>query len=94
MILHEILEPPSTNRDWVVAIILKLSGVTVVEHVDAVKQVPCRKIAPHIRDEIVDVACFYKAISKAITGIQNNHFAVRMSLIKCPCLWKTRSYRL
>ena len=84
-ILHEMLPPPSTNRDWVqkaVAIISKLSGVTVVERVDAVKQVPCREIAPHIRDEIVgDGACFYRSISKAITGTEDNHFAVRMSLI-------------
>uniref|UniRef100_A0A1X7VKI6 Uncharacterized protein n=1 Tax=Amphimedon queenslandica TaxID=400682 RepID=A0A1X7VKI6_AMPQE len=52
-VLHEVLPPPSTNRVWVqkaVAIISKLSGIAVVQHVDAVKQVPCRKIAPHIRD--------------------------------------------
>ena len=84
-ILHEMLPPPSTNRDWVqkaVAIISKLSGIAVVERVDAVKQVPCREIAPHIRDEIVgDGACLYRSISKAITGTEDNHFAVRMSLI-------------
>ena len=83
--MHEILPPPSTNRDWVqkaVAIISKLSGIAVVERVDAVKQVPCREIAPHIRDEIVgDGACFYRSISKAITGTEDNHFAVRLSLI-------------
>uniref|UniRef100_A0A1X7SMN6 OTU domain-containing protein n=1 Tax=Amphimedon queenslandica TaxID=400682 RepID=A0A1X7SMN6_AMPQE len=77
--------PPPTNRDWVqkaVAIISKLSGIAVVQHVDAVKQLPCREIAPHIRDEIVgDGACFYRTISKAITGTEDNHFAVRMSLI-------------
>uniref|UniRef100_A0A1X7SXU9 OTU domain-containing protein n=1 Tax=Amphimedon queenslandica TaxID=400682 RepID=A0A1X7SXU9_AMPQE len=84
-VLHEMLPPPSTNRDWVqkaVAIISKLSGIAVVERVDAVKQVPCREIAPHIRDEIVgDGACFYRTISEAITGTEDNHFAVRMSLI-------------
>uniref|UniRef100_A0A1X7SST5 OTU domain-containing protein n=1 Tax=Amphimedon queenslandica TaxID=400682 RepID=A0A1X7SST5_AMPQE len=84
-VLHEMLPPPSTNRDWVqkaVAIISKLSGIAVVQHVDAVKQVPCREIAPHIREEIVgDGACFYRTISKAITGTEDNHFAVRMSLI-------------
>ena len=60
-----MLPPPSTNRDWVqkaVAIISKLSGIAV-ERFDAVKQVPCREIAPHIRDEIVgDGACFYRSI--------------------------------
>uniref|UniRef100_A0A1X7SZX1 OTU domain-containing protein n=1 Tax=Amphimedon queenslandica TaxID=400682 RepID=A0A1X7SZX1_AMPQE len=80
-----MLPRPSTNRDWVqkaVAIISKLSGITVVQRVDAVKQVSCREIAPHIRDEIVrNGACFYRTISKAITGTEDNHFAVRMSLI-------------
>ena len=80
-----MLPPPSTNRDWVqkaVAIISTLSCIAVVERVDAVKQVPCREIAPHIRDEIVgDGACFYRSITKAITGTEDNHFAVRMSLI-------------
>ena len=80
-----MLPPPSANRDWVqkaLAIISKLSGVAVVERVDAVKQVPCREIAPHIRDDIVgDGACFYRSFSKAITGTEDNHFAVRMSFI-------------
>uniref|UniRef100_A0A1X7UZM6 OTU domain-containing protein n=1 Tax=Amphimedon queenslandica TaxID=400682 RepID=A0A1X7UZM6_AMPQE len=74
--------------DWVqkaVAIISKLSGITVVQRVDAVKKVPYREIAPLIQDEIVrDGACFYRTIAKAITGIDDNHFAVRMSLrISC-----------
>uniref|UniRef100_A0A1X7U8S3 Uncharacterized protein n=1 Tax=Amphimedon queenslandica TaxID=400682 RepID=A0A1X7U8S3_AMPQE len=41
-VLHEMIPPPSTNRDWVqkaFAIISKLSGITV-QRVDAVKQVP------------------------------------------------------
>ena len=39
-ILHQMLPP-----DWAVAVISKLSGVTVIQLVDAVKQVPCREIA-------------------------------------------------
>ena len=74
-ILHEMLPPPSTNRDMV-------QKAVAIIRVYAVKQVPCREIAPHIRDEIVgDGASFYRAISKAIIGTEDNHFAVRMSLI-------------
>ena len=57
-VLQRLMLPPPTNRDWVqkaVAIVSKLSGIAVVERVDAVKQVPCREIAPHIRDEIVGI---------------------------------------
>uniref|UniRef100_A0A1X7UAE7 OTU domain-containing protein n=1 Tax=Amphimedon queenslandica TaxID=400682 RepID=A0A1X7UAE7_AMPQE len=84
-VLHNLLPPASTNRDWVqkaVAITSKLSGIAVVQRFDDVKQVPCREIATHIWDEIVgDGACFYRTISKAITATEDNHFAVRMSLI-------------
>uniref|UniRef100_A0A1X7VCH0 OTU domain-containing protein n=1 Tax=Amphimedon queenslandica TaxID=400682 RepID=A0A1X7VCH0_AMPQE len=79
-VLHKLLPPASTNRDWVqkaVAIISKLSGIAVVQHFDAVKQVPGREIATHIQDEIVvDGACFFRTISKAITATEDNHFAV------------------
>uniref|UniRef100_A0A1X7V100 OTU domain-containing protein n=1 Tax=Amphimedon queenslandica TaxID=400682 RepID=A0A1X7V100_AMPQE len=76
--------PPPTNRDWVqeaVAIISKLSGIAVVQCVDAVKQIACREIAPHIGDEIIgDGACFYRTILKVITGNEDNHFVVCLSL--------------
>ena len=84
--LPEMLPPPSTNNEWVqeaVALISKFSGIQVVQRKDPVKQIPCSEIAPHIRDEIIgDGACFFRTISKAITGTEDNHFAIRMSLLK------------
>ena len=85
-VVHEMLPPPSTNKKWVqeaVAIISKFSGMNVVERKDPVTRIPCSEIAPHIRDEIVgDGACFFRTLSKAITGTQANHYAVRVSLLK------------
>uniref|UniRef100_A0A1X7V5W8 OTU domain-containing protein n=1 Tax=Amphimedon queenslandica TaxID=400682 RepID=A0A1X7V5W8_AMPQE len=83
--VHEMLPPPSTNKMWVqkaVAIISKFSSMNVVERKNPLKQIPCSEIAPHIRDEIVgDKACFFRTLSKAITGTEANHYAVRVSLI-------------
>ena len=85
-VVHEMLPPPSTNEKWVqeaVSIISKFSGMEVVRRKDPVKQIPCSEIAPHIRDKIVgDGACFFRTLSKAITGTEANHYPVRMSLIK------------
>lgn len=85
-VVREMLPPPSTNEKWVqeaVSIISKFSGMEVVERKDPVKQIPCSEIAPHIRDKIVgDGACFFRTLSKAITGTEANHYPVRMSLIK------------
>uniref|UniRef100_A0A1X7V9K4 OTU domain-containing protein n=1 Tax=Amphimedon queenslandica TaxID=400682 RepID=A0A1X7V9K4_AMPQE len=82
--VHEMLPPPSTNKKWVqeaVAILSNFSGMNVVERKDPVKRIPCSEIAPHICDEIVgDGACFFKTLSKAITGTEANHYAVRVSL--------------
>ena len=81
----ELLPPPSTNKEWVqkaVAMISKYSGLLVFERNDSLKEIPCSEIAPHIRDVIIgDGACFFRAISKAITGTENNHFAIRKSLV-------------
>uniref|UniRef100_A0A1X7TBM8 OTU domain-containing protein n=1 Tax=Amphimedon queenslandica TaxID=400682 RepID=A0A1X7TBM8_AMPQE len=77
--VHEILPPPSTNKTWVqeaVAIISMFSGMNVVEHKNPVKRIPCSEIAPHIHDEIVgDGACFFRTLSKAVTGTEANHYA-------------------
>ena len=85
-VVHEMLPPPSTNEKWVqeaVSIISKFSGMEVVRRKDPVKQIPCSEIAPHVRDKIVgDGACFFRTLSKAITGTEANHYPVRMSLIK------------
>ena len=41
----------------------------------------CREIAPRIRDSIrPDGNCLYRAISKQVTGSQENHVALRLAV--------------
>uniref|UniRef100_A0A1X7VM41 OTU domain-containing protein n=1 Tax=Amphimedon queenslandica TaxID=400682 RepID=A0A1X7VM41_AMPQE len=57
--------------------------MNVVERNNPVKRIPCSEIAPHIHDEIVgDGACFFRTLSKAVTGTEANHYVVCVSLIK------------
>ena len=47
-----------------------------------VRRVRCGEIAPHIRDRVLgDGNCLFRAISKEITGTEENHTAVRLAAL-------------
>ena len=47
-----------------------------------VRRVRCGEIAPHIRDSVLgDGNCLFRAISKEITGTEENHIAVRLAAL-------------
>ena len=47
-----------------------------------VRCVRCGEIAPHIRDRVLGGGnCLFRAISKEITGTEENHTAVRLAAL-------------
>ena len=82
---------PSSDKVWMQeaqSVIVRYSGVSLVQCQEQVKQVPCLELLPHIRDQVIgDGACLFRAISKSITGTQENHSALRAAMLEfmvCP----------
>lgn len=49
---------------------------------DNLVEVKCSEISPHIRYSVVgDGNCLFRALSKAITGTEDNHYALRLAII-------------
>ena len=49
---------------------------------DHIKAVECQENFPYIRDEIIgDGNCFFRAVSKSVTGTQKNHKAFRKAIV-------------
>ena len=61
-----------------------LAGVSAINKIrspDPLKPVPCREIAPHIRDVVCgDGHCFFRALSKELTGTEDNHLLIRRAI--------------
>ena len=61
-----------------------LAGVSAINKIrspDPLKPVPCREIAPHIRDVVRgDGHCFFRALSKELTGTEDNHLLIRRAI--------------
>ena len=75
--------PTPTWRDDAMAFLATLTDVTLVHEHEDVRPVECQEIAPHIRDSIrPDGNCLYRAISKQVTGSQDNHMALRLAMIQ------------
>ena len=65
------------------AFLATLTDVTLVHEHEDVRPVECQEIAPNIRDSIrPDGNCLYRAISKQVTGSQDNHMALRLAMIQ------------
>ena len=59
------------------------SGLTLINKPEPIKHVSCPEVLPHIVDSIVgDGNCFFRAISKEITGTQENHQAIRLAITR------------
>ena len=58
-----------------------VSGINKIRSPDPLKPVPCREIAPHIRDVVRgDGQCFFRALSKELTGTEDNHLLIRRAI--------------
>ena len=61
-----------------------LAGVSAINKIrspDPLKPVPCREIAPHIRDVVHgDGHCLFRALSKELTGTEDNHLLIRQAI--------------
>ena len=69
-------------KDLALKRLSSLAGVSAINKIrspDPLKPVPCREIAPHIRDVVRgDGHCFFRALSKESTGTENNHLMVML----------------
>ncbi len=75
--------PPPNWRVDAVAFLGTLTDAPLVKECEDVRPIVCREIAPHIRDSIrPDGNCLYRAISKQVTGSQENHVALRLAVIQ------------
>lgn len=76
---------PSSDKVWMQEaqnVIYRYSGVSLVQCQELVEQVPCSELLPHIGDQVIgDGACLFRAISKSITGTQDNHYALRLAVV-------------
>ena len=81
-----IVSGPLPTQEWradAVAAIKSWSKCKVhVELNPKLNIMPCAEIAPHIRDCVsADGHCFFRSLSKEITGNENNHKAVRLAIV-------------
>ena len=75
--------PTSSWRDDAMAFLGTLTDAPVVHVVEGVIPLKCEELSPHIRDSMVpDGNCMYRAISKQVTGSQDNHMALRLAMIQ------------
>ena len=77
--------PPDEWKLAAIQILGAYSGVSVHNNLSSparVRRVRCGEIAPHIRDSVLgDGNCLFRAISKEITGTEENHIAVRLAAL-------------
>ena len=83
---HEDLPlPPDEWKLAAIQILGAYSGVSVHNNLSSpawVRRVCCGEIAPHIRDSVLgDGNCLFRAISKEITGTEENHNAIRLTTL-------------
>jgi len=75
--------PPDEWKLAAIQILGPYSGVNVHNNLSSparVRHVSCGEIALHIRDSVQgDGKCLFRAISKEITGTEENHIAVRLA---------------
>ena len=75
--------PTPSWREDAVAFLGTLTDAPLVKECEDVRPIECLEIAPHIRDSIrPDGNCMYRAISKQVTGSQENHMALRLAMIQ------------
>ena len=76
-----VLGDPEPTEEWkarAVAYITKLCKQPVTLRNSRINKIDSTNIRPYVRDKIVgDGNCLFRAISKAVTGNEANHFAVR-----------------
>ena len=76
---------PLPTEEWKSAardVIAKWSRCELAARSQRVQKIPCRDIAPHIRDSVrPDGNCLFRAFSKEITGTESNHQAVRQAIV-------------
>ena len=77
---------PLPSQEWKAAAVDVLKkwskcSINIVTN-PTIRKVRCAEIAPHVRDRIVgDGHCFFRTLSKEITGTEINHKAVRQALV-------------
>ena len=79
-----VISPPPTD-EWMsqaAAVIQTFSGCRRVSlRKDRICRVNCPEISPHIRCSIQgDGNCLFRALSRAITGTESNHFSLRLAI--------------
>ena len=71
-------------KDLAINRLSSLAGVSAINKIrspDPLKPVPCREIAPHIRDVVHgDGHCLFRALSKELTGTEDNHLLIRQAI--------------
>ena len=81
--------PPDEWKLSAIQILAAYSGMSVHNNLSTparVRRVRCGEIAPHIRDRVLgDGNCLFRAISKEITGTEENHTAVRLAALGYLC---------
>ena len=76
---------PLPSPEWmlnVCSVLAKLSDLPLILDSEPINETTCSEISPHVRDTILpDGNCLLRALSKEVTGTQENHRAVRLSII-------------
>ena len=77
--------PPDEWKLSAIQILAAYSGMSVQNNLSTparVRRVRCGEIAPHIHDRVLgDGNCLFRAISKEITGTEENHTAIRLAAL-------------
>ena len=82
---YEITSAGTPTPRWrgdAITFLGSLTNVPLVQELERLRPIQCLEIAPHIRDAIVGDGNCIRAISKAVTGSQDNHLALRLAMVQ------------